>query len=209
MQIQWYVFWEWLFAFSWVSLKVKNALSLETVCHRLGIWVNFPVRKIIEEKIGAPETHRKYLHLHWALVRSQSACVYSQIPQQVHALWCTSGLCCSNGRAPECAASVAVCGWGPGSSAPWCGALHHSASWLDRPWLWGPSRSCWELSNRALLRQGSCILLMDYSPTSPVWVDFFDRRHTLTCRHGVMHVQSKLSEDFHHQSSITLSVGPF
>lgn len=152
-----------------MSLKVKNALSSETACQDLGIWVNFPVRMVI---VRAPETDRKYLHLHWT-------CVYSQIPQQVHALWCTSGLCCSDGRAPECAASVEVRGWGPGSSAPWCGALHHAASWLDRPWLWGPSRSCWERSNSALLRQASCILLMDYSPTSPAWADSFDRQaHT-------------------------------
>lgn len=66
-------------------------------------------------------------------------------------------------------------------------ALHHSASWLDRPWLWGPSRSCWVHSNCALLRKGFCILLMDNSPTSPVWVDSFDwQTHTgmQTCAHA-------------------------
>lgn len=66
-------------------------------------------------------------------------------------------------------------------------ALHHSASWLDRPWLWGPSRSRWVHSNCALLRKGFCILLMDYSPTSPVWVDSFDwQTHTgmRTCAHA-------------------------
>ena len=63
------------------------------------------------------------------------------------------------------------------------GALHHSASWLDRPWLWGPSRTCWAHSNCALLRKGFCILLMDYSPTSPVRVDSFDRQTHTSCRH--------------------------
>lgn len=56
------------------------------------------------------------------------------------------------------------------------GALHHSGSWLDRPWLWGLSRYCRVRSNCALLRKGFCIPLMDYSPTSPVRVDSVDRQ---------------------------------
>lgn len=67
------------------------------------------------------------------------------------------------------------------------GALHHSASWLDRPWLWGPSRSCWVHSNCALLRKGFCILIMDYSPTSPVWVDSVDRQTHAAYRHVIVH----------------------
>lgn len=79
------------------------------------------------------------------------------------------------------------------------GALHHSASWLDRPWLWGPSRSCWVHSNCALLRKGFCILLMDYSPTSPVWVDSFDRQTRTSCRH-VLLCMYNLQESLHYQS---------
>lgn len=83
------------------------------------------------------------------------------------------------------------------------GALHHSASWLDRPWLWGPSRSCCAHSNCALLRKGFCILLMDYSPSSPVWVDSVDRQTHTVCWRVVM--TSKVSWKFALHKKILLN----
>lgn len=89
----------WPFAFSLMALKVRNALSPETACQGLGIWVSFPVRMA---RVGAPRANRQNiassaLILCWH-IHTLNMCVYSQTPQRTHTLRCTSGLCCSDGR---------------------------------------------------------------------------------------------------------------
>lgn len=165
------------FAFSLMALRVRNALSSGTACQGLGIWVNFPVRMA---RARAPEANRQEisssaLSLCWH-IHTLNMCVCT--PKHLSAstrcgvhLGCVAVMvgpwvCTLSGSAWVRARVQCTMVW----------ALHHSASWLDRPWLWGPSRSCWARSNSALLRQGSRILLMDYSPTSPVRVDSFDRQ---------------------------------
>lgn len=173
-----------LVAFSLMSLRVKAQcpLGLHVIGWRgLGIWVNFPT---IMEISRAPETNRqetgrKYLNLHWPFVgtfpHSQPAHAYLNI----HTHWSVHLDCVAVTIGPW-VCSLSGSAWVRARvqrTTAW--ALHHSASWLDRPWLWGPSRSCWVHSNCALLRKGFSILLMDYSPTSPVWVDSFDwQTHT-------------------------------
>lgn len=102
----------------------------------------------------------------------------------------TSGLYCGDQRPPGAPPQHWCVGESQGPAHRGGGSPSLCLLAPDRPWLWGPSRSCWAHSNCALLRKGFCILLMDYSPTSPVWLDCVDRQtYTALRSHGLVNTQ--------------------